>query len=347
MLNLRRYERETAEGIVSMDKYEEVVERIVEYYKELCPNIRYIEVCNEVDYKVFGSIDSAHYYELYKRVYRAVRRLNARNNYELSLGVGGTALCRVMDKPHLWHDFLQNLSKDKDERRMLDFYSMHDYNENPYRMLYFYNMHQAWIKELGLPDLPVFVDEYGFTRTTGIWTDNLKNASGVLAAMIMCSNLPNFYIMPWCTFHNPSTQMSFTQFLKLEDGSYAVTPNGNAMHMLHMLKENELEIEGVKFNIVATGDESGIAVLLTNPSDKPSAVDFVLKELPYERVIITQYLVDSLNNNRLTGAECTELRLTNRWNEGVTKEDKSIAIKGILDKYGFSLWIIEPYNRII
>lgn len=345
MLNVRRYERETADGIVSLDKYEEVVERVIEYYKDLCPNIRFIEVCNEVDYNFFGRIDSEHYYKLYKRVYRAVRRLNEKHNYQMPLGVGGTALCRVMDKPHLWRDFLQNLANDKDENLMLDFYSMHDYNENPHRMTSFYAMHKAWIKELGLPDVPIYVDEYGFTRTTGMWTDNLKNASGVLAAMLLCSKLPDMILMPWCTYHNPSYQMSFTQFLKLEDGSYASTPNGNAMRMLHMLKEYELEIEGeYKNDIVATGSEGVITLLATNSTEKPMAVDALLKELPYERATITQYLVDSLNNNRLTGPECTELRLTNRWNEWVKKEDQSVNIQTVLDKYGFSLWIVEPYR---
>ncbi|MGI6373265.1 MAG: hypothetical protein ACOX1R_08845 [Caldicoprobacterales bacterium] len=125
MLNIRRYERETADGIVSLDKYEEVVERVIEYYKELCPNIRYIEVSNESDYLSFGGIDSKHYYKLYTRVYRAVRRLNQRHNYEIPLGVGGNAMNAVMDRPHIWREFLQNLANDKSEEPILDFYSMH------------------------------------------------------------------------------------------------------------------------------------------------------------------------------------------------------------------------------
>ena len=40
MLNIRRYEREVAvEHVISYEKYEEVVERVIEHYKELCPNI--------------------------------------------------------------------------------------------------------------------------------------------------------------------------------------------------------------------------------------------------------------------------------------------------------------------
>src|SRR5699024_7977826 len=101
MLNIRRYERETADGILSLDKYEEVVERVIEYYKELCPNIHYIEVSNECEIRPFGGITMPQYYELYKRVYHAVGRLNHRNKYDIPLSVGGSAMTGPMGHPHL------------------------------------------------------------------------------------------------------------------------------------------------------------------------------------------------------------------------------------------------------
>ena len=42
LLNVRRYEREVSDGIITYDQYEDVFERAVEYCKELPPNIRYI-----------------------------------------------------------------------------------------------------------------------------------------------------------------------------------------------------------------------------------------------------------------------------------------------------------------
>lgn len=345
LLNLRRYEKETERGIVSLDKYEEVVERVIAYYKDLYPNIRYIEPCNESDYLCFGGIDTGHYYKLYTRTYRAVRRLNERHRYEIPLEIGGTAMNAVMDRPHRWREFLQYLADDQDERRKLDFYSMHDYNGHPNRMKVFYEMHHAWIKELGLPDLPIFVDEYGFTQTTGVWTDSLKNASGVLSAIFLSTQLPGMHIFPWCTFHNPSYQMSFTQYLLLDDGQFASTPNGNAMRMLHMLKTNQLEMLGEhRHRVVATGDDTGYAVLATNPSDKPMAVDLMLRGMPYDKVTITEYRVDALHNNRLTGPACTELGLTNRWNEWVRGSEKGIDLAHVLEPYGFTLWLVEPYR---
>ncbi len=345
LLNLRRYEKETQRGIVSLDKYEEVVEKVIEYYKNLYPNIRYIEPCNESDYDCFGGIDTEHYYKLYACTYRAVKRLNERHAYALPLLIGGSAINAVMDRPHLWREFLQQLANDRDENRQIDYYSMHDYNGHPRRLKVFYEMHRAWIKELGLPELPIFVDEYGFTQTTGIWTDSLRNASGVLSAMILSAQLPGMRIFPWCTFHNPSYQMSFTQYLLLENGQYASTPNGNAMRMLSMLKKNELEMQGEhQHQIAATGDETGYALLATNPTDKPAAVDLMLRHIRQDHVTITEYRVDALNNNRLTGPACTELGLTDRWNEWVKGPEQGIDIRSVLEPYGFTLWLVEPYK---
>jgi hypothetical protein len=62
-----------------------------------------------------------------------------------------------------------------------------------------------------------------------------------------------------------------------------------------------------------------MALLVTNPTDKRLAVDLILEELPFEKVVITQYLVDSINNNCLTGPKTSKLHLTDRWNERVKK----------------------------
>jgi len=344
MFNIRRYERETADGIVSLDKYEEVVEKVISYYKELCPNIHYIEVSNESEIRAFGGITVPQYYELYKRVYRVVRRLNRKNNYETPLRVGGTAMTSPMHHPHLWYRFLQLLANDTDSERMIDFYSAHDYHPDISRLSSFYNMHHAWIKELNLPNVPIFFNEYGTVGATPILTDSLKNASGTLSGMILGSKLEGMYIFPWCTYHNPNMQMSYTQYLQLDNGKYVSTPNGNAMKMFSMLKEYELESSGRNQNrAVATGDGVSVAVLVTNPTNKPMAVDIMLKQIPHSRVTITKYLVDTRHNNRLTGQTCNELMLTDRWNEWVRKEDAGIDIDEVLDKYGFCLWLIEPY----
>ena len=341
MLNLRRYERETAEGLVSLDTYEEVVEKVIAFYKDLCPNIRYIEVSNETDYRGFGGIDGTHYYKLYQRVCNAVTRLNATKGYALPLGVGGTSTNAVMSRPQLWREFLQNLAADKNPNRMIDFYSVHDYTHDPDRLKAFYAMHKTWIRELGLPDLPIHVDEYGFTDTTGVWTDSMKNAAGVLVVMIQSGDLPDLFIHPWCTYHNPKLQMSFTQYITLDDGAIVPTPNGHAMRALALQKQNRLAVTGkMPYNtaVLATGDISGVAILATNASGHPLPVEIAVGNLPAGDKVVTQYLVDRVHNNLLTGPQTRSLLITER--KPLAQEQAQLS--AVLDDYAFALWLIEP-----
>lgn len=341
MLNLRRYERETAEGLVSLEKYEEVVEKVIAFYKDLCPNIRYIEVSNESDYKSFGDIDGSHYFKLYQRVCNAVTRLNRQNQYATPLGIGGTSTNAVMSRPQLWREFLQNLARDINPNHQIDFYSVHDYTRDPSRLKAFYAMHHAWIRELGLPDLPIHVDEYGFTDTTGVWTDSLKNAAGVLVAMIQSADLPGLYIHPWCTYHNPKLQMSFTQYLTLEDGAIVPTPNGHAMRALALMKQNQLALDGKQpdnTSVLATGDASGYAILATNASGLTQAVEISGINMPARTWTVTEYRVDRVHNNLLTGPQTRSLLPTERY---PLRKD-NLHLSAVLDEYAFVLWLVEP-----
>jgi hypothetical protein len=58
LLNIRRYERETADGIVPTSATKRSASGCIEHCRQLCPNIRYIEVSNESEISVFGGIRS-------------------------------------------------------------------------------------------------------------------------------------------------------------------------------------------------------------------------------------------------------------------------------------------------
>ena len=302
LFNIRRYEREVTDGIVSLEKYEEVVEKVIEYYKQVEPKIGYIECSNEVELGSFGGLTMAEYYPLYQATYRAVRRLNAKYNYDIPLKVGGFAMSGCMGRWNIWHQFLKLMAADDSPEKMIDFYSMHDYNPNIWRIMDFTIRHEEAVRQLGLPEVPLFFNEYGNCGCTGVLTDSLKNASGNIAGMILSSHLPNTHVFPWCTFHNPKLQMSYTQFLDLGDGKYAPTPNGNAMIALHMLAENEVEIwENTEYKAVACADDEKITLLVTNPTDNPMEVDAEIRPLSGYKAKVTQYLCDSTHNNRVTG----------------------------------------------
>jgi hypothetical protein len=311
LFNIRRYEREVSDGIISLGKYEEVIEKTIEYYKNIEPKICYIECSNEVELRGFGGLTMEKYYPLYQATYRAVRRLNEKYNYAVPLKVGGFAMSGCVDRWNIWHQFLNLLAGDNSPEKKIDFYSMHDYNPSIWRIMDFTIRHEEAVRQLGLPKVPLFFDEYGNCGCTGVLTDSLKNASGNLAGLILSSHLENTFVFPWCTFHNPKLQMSYTQFLDLGNGRYAPTPNGNAMIALHMLAENEVEIwENTDYKAVACADDEKITLIVTNPSDTLMNVEAAIRPLNGYKTKVKQYLCDSTNNNCLTGDQVEDFAPT-------------------------------------
>ncbi|MGX8709749.1 MAG: hypothetical protein ACQGTM_05805 [bacterium] len=320
LLNIRRYEREVTDGLVSFDQYEEVFKKVVEHYKALCPNIVYIECCNEVEIPNFGELTMPEFYNLYKRAYRAIDQLNAEHSYETPLLVGGFGMSAGMTNWKYWDEFLEILAKDKD--RKIDFYSMHEYHTNPGRILQFYVRHEAKIKELNLPDLPLLMTEYGLRTGVGDAgrPNNLQNASGEIAGMILGSYCKNLKMFPWCSFHNPNQQLGRTMFVLNDQNQYVPTPSGHVMKMLHMLGDRELLIEGyVNDNCVATMDRQGaIQILAANPGAQINDYDLEIFGLKEGTYLLTEYYVDGQHNNWISDHSLTGLSVTG---------SKSVAVK--------------------
>lgn len=154
MLNIRRYEREVIEGIITLETYEKVFEKVVEYYKEHIANIVYIECCNEVEIPRFGGLRMEEYYPLYQCASRAIARLNAKHSYEQPLQIGGFGMSAGMSNWKYWDAFMRLLAKD--EKRKIDYYSMHEYHGNPCRILEFYIRHEELRKEFNLPRMILY-----------------------------------------------------------------------------------------------------------------------------------------------------------------------------------------------
>ncbi len=338
LLNIRRYEREVSDGIITYEKYGEVVEAVVAHCKKLCPNIVYIECGNEVELGSFGAMTTEEYVKIYKITAAVVKKLNEQNQYSLPLKIGGYAMSGCMSRWNEWQDFLLAIAADPVP---IDFYSMHDYNPNIYRLLDFTNRHRETVERLGLPDVPLFINEYGVCGCTSVPTDSLKNASGVIAGMILGSHLKEAHPFPWCTFHNPKLQLSYTEFVRLDDGTYAPTPNGNAIIALHMLEENEIAIvQNTEYKAVATKGNGRIVLLFTNPSDEPLDLDItVIGEFSY-KVKLTQYLCDSTHNNRVTGELVTDFVPTSCGYVSTTDRNH-FGMKMTLEPRAFELLIIE------
>jgi hypothetical protein len=337
ILNIRRYERETAEGLVSYETYEKVCEQVIEHCKKLCSNIVYIEVSNESEIKSFGGITIEEYMPLYDAICRAVSRLNKKHGW--SLQVGGTAMTGVWYFK-IWKDYLKALAADETPEKQIGFYSMHAYTPDNNQLAQMYNLHKAAIKELGLPDKPMFFNEYGTRRATGLLTDSLQNASETLTGILRGSDLAGMHIFPWCTFHNPELQMSYTQYLRQEDDTYVPTPNGQAMTILHGMLENELRLVGnPDFRARATGQDDAVYAIVTNPSPDPLRVECTINGLNDGNVDVEMRQVDDKQNNTVTNPPCNALSVTERREQTVT--DGSVTITSELPPYAFASWLIK------
>ena len=291
LLNVRRYEREVSDGIISYAQYEAIFEQAVEYCKELAPNIRYIECCNEVDIKAFGLLSAQEYVKIYLIAHRVVKRLNEKHNYPIPLLIGGFAQAHPIHTKALMDGVMALLKDSPIGDDPMDFYSYHMYNAPESRNLVnsglleeaqlsgveklkkILSIHEERRLALGLPERPVYLNELGRARATGLDGDCLYNAAGLITYLVaFCKGeLGQLYPFPWCTFHNPDLQTSFTQYILRADGSYAATPNGIAMEMLHGLSGQMLEtaVSGTRcpdaaYCAIATEDNGLLQVLAVN-----------------------------------------------------------------------------------
>lgn len=365
LLNVRRLEREVSDGVITYDQYESIFEKSVEYCKELAPNIRYIECCNEVDIRSFGLLNAEEYVQIYLCAHRAVKRLNEKHNYELPLELGGFAAAHPITNWKMMREIVEKLQKSGVE---MDFYSYHHYDAHAVptivgkklyevaklsgvdKLKYLVKLHNEMLADLGLPKKPVFLNELGKAKTTGIDGDSLYNAAGIITYLLAfgCEDEPELCPFPWCTFHNPKLQISFTQFLLCEDGSYAMTPNGVAVKMLHDLcgerlgvKVEEALSRDAEYCAVAVEDEKGISVIVVNTSGESIVGELEIAGLPDGEYTVKGHLCDSSHNNVVTGKTCTGKAVEMTAEAVRFSADGTLKHFFSLEKNAFTLYRIE------
>jgi len=366
LLNVRRLEREVSDGVITFDEYESIFEKAVEYCKELAPNIRYIECCNEVDIRSFGLLSAEEYVKIYLCAYRAVKRLNEKYNYDLPLELGGFAAAHPITVWDMMREIVEKLQKNGIE---MDFYSYHHYEAGATQNLvmkkhydvarlsgvekigHILMLHNEMLSDFSLPMRKVFLNELGRAKTTGIDGDCLYNAAGLITYLLAfgCSDEPKIYPFPWCTFHNPNLQISYTQFLLCEDGSYAMTPNGIAVKMLNSIGGERLGVavsenssRDIEYCAVAAEDKKEIYVLVTNASGEPDIGELEISGMPEGEYVIKGHLCDSKHNNCVTNPACDGKTLE-QTGEAIRKVGSDGVFRHIfaLENYAFVLYRIE------
>ena len=366
LLNVRRFEREVSDGVITYDEYESIFENAVEYCKKLAPNIRYIECCNEVDIRSFGNLTAEEYSKIYLCAYRAVRRLNEKHSYDIPLELGGFAAAHPIACWDMMREVVERLKAAGVE---MDFYSYHHYETSSTiglvkkhkldiaglsavgKIRHLLSIHNEMLAYFGLPKKKIFLNELGRSRTTGIDGDALYNAAGIITYLLAfgCSDDPDIYPFPWCTFHNPELQISFTQFLLCEDGSFAMTPNGVAVKMLHDLSGERLGVtvkdayaRDGEYCAVAVEEDNVIDILIANPSGETVACELEVAGMPAGDYILTRYLCDSHFNNCVTAKKC-DGKSIEKTADVIRKVGEAGVFKHyfVLEKDAFTLYRIE------
>jgi hypothetical protein len=130
LLCIRRYERDILDGKlgVTMEDWKTIFKHAVKQSKEICPNLRYIEVCNEYGCAGFIGCTPDEYYPFYRLAYQAVNEVNR----ELKLSredrvlVGGPNVVR--NAMVALNQFFENFSQDSSPDKRLDFVTWHEYH---------------------------------------------------------------------------------------------------------------------------------------------------------------------------------------------------------------------------
>ncbi|MBO5869071.1 MAG: hypothetical protein J6Q54_09195 [Oscillospiraceae bacterium] len=370
LLNVRRYEREVSDGIITYDQYEELFTKAVEFCKELAPNIRYIECCNEIDIANFGLLNAQEYVKIYLRAFHAIQELNKKHNYEIPLELGGFGMAHPLENFPLMEQVMALLKESPIGEAPMAFYSYHMYNAPADRSLVrgghpektglsgleklhtIFRQHYDLVERLGLPNKPVFLNELGRARATGMDGDSAYNAAGLINYLIAfsCGEFGRALPFPWCTFHNPELQMSYTQYLHRKDSNtFVATPNGIAIEMLHSMqgqrlesRVSEMEWKDKDFCALAVQDGDSYAVLTTNPTvdSMPMFLELEgLKDGTYQLLIYRLSLVDNNLANKKgkgTGKLTLSEELTVQVEGGILKHME------LYDKDCFSLICVKP-----
>ena len=137
-----------------------------------------------------------------------------------------------------------------------------------------------------------------------------------------------------------------------EDGSYAMTPNGVAIKMLHDLRGERLSASvsealsrDAEYCTVAVEDEGGISVIVVNTSGETIIGELAIEGMPAGDYSIKGHLCDSNHNNVVTGKTCTG-KAIDQTAEALRKVGGDGVFKHIfsLEKNAFTLYRIEKYE---
>jgi hypothetical protein len=358
LLNIRRYEREVINGVITMAKWKEVVKNGIRHYKQRYGNLRYIEVLNEYHLPSFGGLNDDQYYDFYRAGYEIGNELNEELRPAVPLEVGGPNVTGAPLSPEdprreakpsnqglRLYRFFQHYAKDPNPRKRLDFVSFHDYGlaGSPAVIERYESILKSWLRENGLrDDIPLFETEIGYSGPKPDPHLNQRQATGISTFFYWTRANKQHVLFPWVLYHEPARQRSLSAFTP----ELKMAPFGAALKMWAMQKQNEVAIEWRRqqhgFYALATADDTGMAIQAWNDSSEPASVELLLRALPRAlagEIWLREYRIDSRHSNCLLVPESTggleKIRETK-----LSRPPQNLS--AALEPYSLVLWTIEP-----
>jgi len=361
MLTIRRYERDILDGKlgVTMEDWKETFKKAVVHYRQICPNLRYIEVCNEYALKGFIGCTAEEYYDFYKTAYQAVNEANEELGLknESRVLVGGPAV--TGDIVGKMDSFFENFSKDSSADKRLDFVSWHEYGKSYHGTALREGQVQGLLDSYGIPKAkPMFVTEHDPVHgKLGTHELNLVNGAGLVKSQYFSSVYsPGMTIMPWVQYHISEIQTQFMWF----DGpnepdtraeELRLLPSGCSMKLLSMHKDWEIVVDnGLDRDelVLASVQNDGLAVHAVNYGDTRD-VRIQIDKLPQVftalhkgKLRFVKYQIDENHSNGV--ADPSYSGGPQKVGEGMlTPENGSVTLTHPqLTKNGVLMWILAP-----
>ncbi len=361
MLTIRRYERDILDGKlgVTMDDWKEIFKRAVVHYRQICPNLRYIEVCNEYALAGFIGCTADEYYEFYKTAYQAVNEANEELGLEdeSRVLVGGPAV--TGDVAGKMDSFFANFSKDTWPHKRLDFVSWHEYGKSYHGTALREGQVQALLDAHGIPKAkPMFVTEHDpIHGKLGTHELNLVNGAGLVKSLYFSSVYsPGMTILPWVQYHIREIQTQFMWFdgpnePETKADELRMLPSGCSMKLLSMHKEWEIAVDNSLDRdelVLASIQNDGLAVHAVNYGETRD-VRIQIESLPQVftalgggRLRFVKYQIDETHSNGVADPSyCGGPQMVD---QGVlTYENGSLALAHAqLTRNGILMWILVP-----
>ena len=361
MLTIRRYERDILDGKlgVTMADWKEMFKKAVVHYRQMCPNLRYIEVCNEYALSGFIGCTAEEYYEFYKTAYQAVNEANEELGLknESRVLVGGPAV--TGDIVAQMDSFFENFSKDTSPSKRLDFVSWHEYGKSYHGTALREGQVQGLLASHGIPVAkPMFVTEHDPVHgRLGTHELNLVNGAGLVKSLYFSSVYsPGMTIMPWVQYHIREIQTQFMWF----DGpnepdtradELRMLPSGCSMKLLSMHKEWEIAVDNSLDRdelVLASIQNDGLAVHAINYGEtrdvriQIAGLPRVFTALGSGRFRFVKYQIDETHSNGV--ADPSYSGGPQEVDQGIlAAEDGSVTLTNAeLMKNGILMWILVP-----